>query len=59
LKLTEFFRKYSNPKYDLWNGGAVKGYALGDREMLWKKLYGNNWHPLVPVLPKFKDVVVK
>jgi hypothetical protein len=59
LKLTEFFKKYSDPKYDLWNGGTVKGYDIGDRVMLWKKLYGNNWHPSVEVLPKFKEVMVK
>ena len=30
VMLEQYFSQYSNPKYDLWNGGSAKGRLLGD-----------------------------
>jgi len=40
-KLHEFFNKYNNPTYDLWNGGTSKGSSA--RPNTWKAFYGDDW----------------
>ena len=40
-RVTEFFELYSDPKYDLWKGGTVKGFSLSPWK--WKKVYGEGW----------------
>ena len=42
--LTEFFDKYSDPKYNEWEGGAPKYLAM--RENMWKNLWGESWAPI-------------
>ncbi len=43
-RIDNFFRKYSDPKYDLWHGGKVKSNS--DRPYLWKDAWGESWRPL-------------
>ena len=42
--LTEFFEKYSDPKYNPWEGGAPKYLTM--RENMWKNLWGESWAPV-------------
>lgn len=55
--LTQFFEKYSDPKYDLWKGGTAKAYLV--RAQMWKQIWGPKW-PGVIVLngataPRFHE----
>jgi arylsulfatase A-like enzyme len=50
-KLTQYFEKYSDPRYDLWKGGRVKGSTM--RPEIFKKLYGNDWAPVSEVKQPF------
>ena len=40
-KLHQFFNKYNNPSFDLWNGGTCKGSSA--RPNTWKAFYGDDW----------------
>ena len=40
-QVTEFFERFSDPNYDLWKGGNVKGFSLSPWK--WRKLYGEEW----------------
>ncbi|MFH1593232.1 MAG: sulfatase-like hydrolase/transferase [Candidatus Omnitrophota bacterium] len=52
-RLTDFFDKYSDPKYDLWKGGTVKSNS--NVEYIWKKIWPG-WKPLTdPVERPFSD----
>lgn len=42
-RLTDFFDKYADPKYDLWKGGTAKSNA--NTEYIWKALWPN-WKPV-------------
>jgi arylsulfatase A-like enzyme len=37
-----FFNQYSDPKYDLWNGGSPK--SSSDKPWLWKEAWGEDWN---------------
>jgi arylsulfatase A-like enzyme len=44
-RLTDFFRRYADPRYDLWRGGTAKLRLLGAED---KNLFGKkfpNWQP--------------
>ena len=43
-RLTDFFNKYAEPKYDLWKGGTVKSNT--SRPWLWEDAWGPDWHPI-------------
>ena len=40
-KIERFFGQYSDPKYDLWNGGAPQSNS--DKPWLWKEAWGDDW----------------
>lgn len=42
-RIDDFFRQYSTPAYDLWQGGAVK--CNTDRPWLWQDAWGEGWKP--------------
>lgn len=50
-QLEAFFKQYSNPRYDLWNGGVAKGSVL--RPETFRKLYGPNWKAESEVKPVY------
>jgi len=52
-RLTQFFDTYSNPEYDLWRGGSVKGSTESTR--VYKSLYGEQWKPKSEVKPAFRE----
>jgi hypothetical protein len=55
-KLTEFFNKYADPKYDLWKGGSGKAFVV--REAMWKATTGPSWHIIAgdgKTVPKFTE----
>ena len=41
----QFFEKYADPKYDLWNGGSTKAFLF--RDLMWKQMYGDKWHIII------------
>tara|TARA_B100000676_G_C17718683_1_gene650206 strand:- start:29 stop:718 length:690 start_codon:yes stop_codon:yes gene_type:complete len=43
-RLSDFFNKYVEPKYDLWKGGTVKSNT--SRPWLWEDAWGPEWHPI-------------
>lgn len=53
-KLTEFFKQYTDKKYDLWKGGTAKGSVI--RPKMFQKLYGSDWRPKTDTLPKFTEL---
>jgi arylsulfatase A-like enzyme len=52
-KLSKFFSRYSDKKYDLWSGGIAKGSVM--RPKMFQKLYGNQWQPRTDMLPAFSE----
>jgi arylsulfatase A-like enzyme len=42
-QIDKFYSTYSHPKWDLWQGGAVKSNST--RPFLWKELWGEDWVP--------------
>lgn len=54
-KLTGFFARYSDPKYDLWQGGTAKGSVI--RPKVFKNLYGDDWNTSTQMLPPFREAV--
>ncbi|MFK8020889.1 MAG: sulfatase [Pseudomonadales bacterium] len=52
-RLMSFFKRYSNPKYDLWNGGTAKGSVI--RPNMFKAIYGDSWHTKTDMLPAFAE----
>jgi len=42
-RLDEFFDTYSNPRWNLWHGGSVKGSST--RPFLWQEAWGEDWKP--------------
>ena len=49
-----FFETYSDPRYDLWNGGRSQG--LVSRYVLFKERYGPEWDMTMEVGPAFSDL---
>jgi arylsulfatase A-like enzyme len=43
-RLDEFFEMHSNPKWNLWAGGAVKSNST--RPFLWQEVWGEDWKPI-------------
>jgi len=43
VKIDSFFSRYADPKWDLWNGGAVKSNS--SRPFLWQEVWGDHWKP--------------
>lgn len=59
-KLTQFFNKYADPKYDLWNGGSAKAFII--RDLMWKQMYGDKWNVITgdgATVPKFTEAGIK
>jgi arylsulfatase A-like enzyme len=52
-KQQEFFSKYSDKEYDLWNGGVAKGSV--DRPEVYRKLYGDDWRAQAEIKPEFTE----
>ncbi len=50
-RLRAFFARYSDPRYDLWNGGT--GQAMVSRYRLFKERYGPEWDVTTEVGPAF------
>ena len=42
-QMDAYFSKYSDPKWDLWNGGTVKSNST--RPFLWREMWGDDWEP--------------
>ncbi len=42
-KIDKYFSAYSNPKWNLWQGGTVKSNS--SRPYFWKEYYGEKWKP--------------
>jgi hypothetical protein len=42
-RLDDFFTEYSDPRWDLWQGGTVKSNST--RPFLWNELWGEDWKP--------------
>ena len=40
-KLNSYFKKYSDPNFDLWNGGSAKSNV--SNPIFWKKAWGKQW----------------
>jgi len=52
-RLSQFFDAWSNPEYDLWRGGTVKGTT--ESTEVYKSLYGEQWKPESEIRPAFKE----
>jgi len=39
-----FFERYSDPRWDLWQGGTVKSNST--RPFLWQEVWGEEWAPI-------------
>lgn len=52
-KLTQFFNKFTDKKYDLWKGGTAKGSVA--RPYMFQKLYGEKWQPKTDILAEFQE----
>ena len=40
-RIDAFFKRYANPKYDLWQGGSAKSNS--DKPWLWQDAWGDQW----------------
>ncbi len=40
-RIDDFFNRFSDPRYDLWVGGAPKSNS--DKPWLWKQAWGDDW----------------
>jgi hypothetical protein len=52
-RLRDFFARYSDRRYDLWNGGT--GQAMVSRSLLFKERYGRDWNVTMDVGPAYSD----
>ena len=43
-RIDEYFEQHADPRFDLWNGGAVKSNT--SRPWLWKDAWGEDWKPV-------------
>jgi arylsulfatase A-like enzyme len=43
-RIDDFFVRYSEPEYDLWQGGTTKSNT--DKPWLWKDVWGESWEPV-------------
>lgn len=53
-RLSEFFERYADPRFDLWKGGRAKGSVR--KVDLYKRLYGTDWAPVAEVTPTYVEV---
>jgi arylsulfatase A-like enzyme len=51
-RLSEFFSRYVDERYDLWNGGT--GQAIVSRYLLFKQRYGSDWNVTMEVGPTYQ-----
>ena len=42
-RLESYFRRFADPRFDLWRGGTVKSNT--SRPWLWKDAWGDDWRP--------------
>ena len=42
-RIEAYFSRYSDPRWDLWNGGSVKSNST--RPFLWQEVWGPDWQP--------------
>jgi len=40
-RIDDFFDRYSDPRFDLWRGGAAKSNS--DKPWLWRDAWGEAW----------------
>ena len=52
-RLNSFFKTYSDPQYNLWQGGTAKGSV--DRAHVFRKMYGDDWAPKTELLEPFTE----
>jgi len=52
-RLTAFFGRYIDPRYDLWRGGIAKGSVV--RPQMFRRIYGEEWQPKTELLPPFRE----
>lgn len=52
-QLGAFFARYSDPRYDLWNGGSCQG--LVSRYLSFKERYGPDWDMTMELGPPFSE----
>jgi arylsulfatase A-like enzyme len=52
-RLTAFFDRWADPRYDLWRGGRPQG--LVSRYLTFKERYGPDWDMTMEVGPAFTD----
>ena len=52
-RLSAFFERYADPKYDLWRGGIAKGSVV--RPETFRTIYGPEWRPKTEMLPPFRE----
>ncbi|MBC8505325.1 MAG: sulfatase-like hydrolase/transferase [Chloroflexi bacterium] len=43
-RLTVYFTRYSDPKYNLWEGGSLKSNS--DKPWFWADVWGEDWEPV-------------
>jgi arylsulfatase A-like enzyme len=43
-RVDAFFGQYSEPSYNLWQGGTVKSNS--DKPALWREIWGEDWEPV-------------
>ena len=52
-RLQNFYKSYSDPKYDLWNGGTSKGtISYPDK---FKRRFGDDWKLSTEMIPEFSQ----
>jgi arylsulfatase A-like enzyme len=52
-RLTSFYDRYADPRYDLWRGGRAKGSVM--RVNQYQALYGPDWSPIADTQPTFAE----
>ena len=52
-KVVAFFEKYTDPRYDLWNGGRPK--LITYRPFKWAERYGEGWAVDTTLNPEFEE----
>lgn len=53
MRLEEFYAKYSDPKYDLWNGGTAKGTISYPKKF--KQRFGEDWELQRDIIPAYSN----
>ena len=48
-RIETYFAKYTDPKYDLWQGGQAKSNS--DKPWFWQDAWGEDWEALITSIP--------